>query len=154
MGEEMGGMFRSLKDKTQGQEMVIEGNMFVEQVLPGFVNRVLGPVAMAAYRKPFKNKADRAPMLVWPREVPIAGEPKGMVQLLNDIEHFMSKTKMPVLLLYAEPGVLVSPTTVGWYTSRISNLETNYIGQGFHFIQEDQPDAIGRELTDWMRRTG
>jgi len=153
MGAEMGGMFRALKDETQGREMVIQGNMFVEKVLPSFVNRSLGPEAMAAYRKPFQKEADRWPTLVWPREVPIAGKPAQTVQTLSEIERFMSTTKMPVLLLYADPGVLVPPAAIGWYTSRVSNLEASYIGQGLHFIQEDQPDAIGRELTDWMRRS-
>ncbi len=35
---------------------------------------------------------------------------------------------------------------------KIEHLEAAYIGQGLHFIQEDQPDAIGRAISDWMRR--
>lgn len=152
MGEEMGGMFRAFKDEAQGNEMVIKGNMFVEQVLPGFANRPLGPEAMRAYRAPYLEEADRKPTLAWPREVPIAGEPAANVEFLSGIEAFMAKTKMPVLLAYAEPGVLIPPQAVDWYVGKIANLETTFIGQGLHFIQEDQPDAIGRALSDWMRR--
>lgn len=152
MGEQAGNMFRAFKDPIQGPKLVIEDNMFVEQVLPGFVNRTLGEQAMTAYRAPFANESDRTPVLVWPREVPIAGEPEANVEALTAIEAFMAETEMPVLLAYASPGALVPPQAVGWYTQKIANLETAFIGQGFHFIQEDQPDAIGRAIADWMRR--
>lgn len=152
MGEDMGGMFRAFKDEATGRQMVIEENFFVEQVLPALVNRPLGEAAMAEYRAPYREKQSRWPTLAWPREVPIAGQPASSVQLMADIGAFMEETEMPVLLLYAEPGILVSPAAVGWYRERISGLETVFVGQGLHFIQEDQPDAIGRALEDWMHR--
>jgi haloalkane dehalogenase len=64
----------------------------------------------------------------------------------------MGETRIPVLLAYAEPGVLVPPQAVPFYTGLIQNLETAFVGQGLHFIQEDQPAAIGRALADWLRR--
>lgn len=36
MGPEMGGLFRTLKDPVQGPALVIQDNLFVESVLPGF----------------------------------------------------------------------------------------------------------------------
>lgn len=152
MGEEMGNMFRAFKDQQQGHKMIIEGNMFVEQVLPEFVNRPLGHEARAVYGAPYLTEKNRKPTLAWPREVPIAGEPAANVNALAQISSFMSETRMPVLLAYASPGVLVSPQAVDWYVGKISNLETAFVGQGLHFIQEDQPDGIGRALKDWMRR--
>jgi len=152
MGKDMGGMFRAFKDPVQGTQMVIEDNMFVEQLLPNMINRKLGEVAMNSYRAPFISKESRKPILVWPREVPIAGEPKSTVNALGMIGDFMSKTKMPTLLLYADPGVIISREAVSWYIDKISNLETAFIGQGLHFIQEDQPDAIGLAIADWLRR--
>jgi len=65
----------------------------------------------------------------------------------------MARTEMPVLLMYAEPGAVVPPSAIPWYTARIAHLETSFIEQGIHFLQEDQPVAIGRALADWMRRS-
>lgn len=152
MGEVAGPMFRAFKDPVQGVKMVIDENFFVEKVLPGFVIRPLGETAMAAYRAPFAKPEHRKPVLAWPRQVPIAGEPVEMVETLAAIEEFMAETKMPVLLIYAEPGALVPPSAVPWYVEKIADVETAFVGQGFHFVQEDQPVAIGRAIADWIRR--
>ena len=152
MGERMGGMFRAFKDPAKGRELVVDNNMFIEQILPAFVNRSLGPTAMREYRGPYVDARDREPLLAWPREIPIAGEPKDVVARIDAIRKFMTTTDKPVLLLYAEPGVLVPPRLVPWYVQNVRRLETAFVGQGLHFIQEDNPDAIGRALSDWIRR--
>lgn len=152
MGEEMGGMFLAMRDPEQGRKMIMEGNMFVEQILPAMINRPIGSDAKAAYGVPYKTQESRLPTWMWPREVPIGGEPSSNVKLMEDIRAFMSETDMPILLTYADPGVLVPPKAVPFYTDLIGNIETAFVGQGLHFIQEDQPDAIGRALSDWLRR--
>lgn len=153
MGPEMGGMFKALRDPVKGKQMVIDNNMFVEQILPNFVNRSLGDKAMNTYREPFKNKEARDVILAWPRELPIGGLPKENEVMLKDIEKFMATFDKPALLLYAEPGVLVPPKLVPYYQKLMPSLEAQFVGQGFHFIQEDNPDAIGRAISDWLRRT-
>ena len=152
MGKEMGGMFRALQDPEKGYAMVMKGNMFVEGILPMMINRSLGEVAAAEYGAPYGEIESRLPTWMWPREVPIGGQPETSVNLMADIASFMGETQMPVLLTYAEPGVLVPPQAVPFYTNLIGNLETAFVGQGLHFIQEDQPDAIGRAIADWLRR--
>ncbi|MFS2318094.1 haloalkane dehalogenase [Maricaulis sp. D1M11] len=153
MGPEMGGMFRMFKDPVLGEQNVIGQNMFVEQVLPMLINRPLSETAMEAYRAPFLQEEDRWPTLAWPREVPIAGTPATTVDRLNDIAVYMGEIDKPVLLLYADPGVIVPRQAVDWYVETIPGLETGFVGQGLHFIQEDQPVAIGRAIQDWLRRT-
>lgn len=152
MGPEMGGMFKALQDEEQGYQMVMEGNMFVEGILPQMMLRPLGDAARAEYGAPYGTVESRLPTWMWPREVPIGGQPETSVALMDNILEFMGETDMPVLLAYAEPGVLVPPKAVPFYTGLIGNLEAAYIGRGLHFIQEDQPDAIGRAIADWLRR--
>lgn len=152
MGEEMGGMFKAMRDEQQGYKMIMEGNMFVNAILPQMINRPLGSEASQEYGAPYQNIEARLPTWAWPKEVPIGGEPASNVKLMQDIENFMGQTDMPVLLAYAEPGVLVPPQAVPYYTGLIQNIETSFIGQGLHFIQEDQPHSIGRAIEDWLRR--
>lgn len=107
---------------------------------------------MNEYRAPYLSKESRKPLLVWPRQVPIAGSPKSNADLLKTIGDFKCNTKMPALLLYADPGVIVPRQVVKWYEDKITNIETAFSGQGLHFIQEDQPDALGLAIADWLRR--
>ena len=152
MGEDMGGLFKMLRDPIKGKHMVIDNNGFVEKLLPAFTNRTLGENEMEVYRAPYKQKASRKPTLVWPLEIPIGEQPANTTSTMESIEQFMAHTKLPILMLYASPGAVLPPSAVPWYKKKIKNLETAYIGQGLHFIQEDQPESIGRALNDWMRR--
>lgn len=152
MGEEMGGLFRAMQDPVQGYEMIVKGNMFVEGILPQLVVRPLGETARAEYGVPYQTLESRQPVWSWPLEVPIGGKPAHNVNMMNEIAAFMQTTDMPVLLAYAEPGIITPPQAVPAFTSMIDNLETAFIGQGLHYVQEDQPDAIGRALDDWLRR--
>lgn len=119
---------------------------------PGFVNRPLGSDEMDAYRLPFRDPADRGAILKWPREVPIAGEPAAVAERLQAFAAFMTSTELPLLLIYADPGVVVQAPVVEWYTANLRNLEKVFVGQGLHFLQEGQPDAIGRAMREWGRR--
>jgi haloalkane dehalogenase len=93
MGPEMEKMFRAFKDPVEGPRVVMDENMFVEQVLPEFVNRTLGDEAMRAYREPYISREDRKPVLAWPREVPIGGEPAATTAVMGKIADFMSVRK-------------------------------------------------------------
>ena len=72
--------FRSDK----GETMILERNMFIERVLPGSILRKLTEAEMTEYRRPFLQSADRWPMLTWPRQIPIAGEPAEVVRIAAD----------------------------------------------------------------------
>lgn len=147
-----GEALRALRDPEQGRELVIGQNMFVEQMLPGFVNRPLGEQAMREYRLPYLAPGARLPTLQWPRELPIGGEPAEAERLMADIAAFMRQTEKPTLFFYASPGVVGPAAVADWYSANLKQIETLYVGQGLHFIQEDQPEAIGRGLRDWIRR--
>ncbi len=41
--------------------------------------------------------------------------------------------------------------TTDWSKEHFSNLKTVDIGQGIHFLQEDNPHLIGRELAAWYQ---
>lgn len=150
---EAGAALDALRTHGTGEDLVLNQNMFVEQMLPGFVNRTLGDAAMIAYRAPFPDAASRRPTLQWPRELPIAGEPARNVELMERIAAFMTAPDMPILLLYVEPGVATPVEAVQWYRQTIPGIETVFLGQGLHFIQEDHPTAIGRAVSDWLRRS-
>jgi haloalkane dehalogenase len=71
---EAAGLFQALRSPA-GEAMVLDQNAFVEMVLPRGVIRTLSELEMAAYRAPYAEREARRPTLIWPREIPIEGEP-------------------------------------------------------------------------------
>ena len=144
-------LFQAFRDPVVGRQMIIDQNFFVEQLVPQSILRPLGEAEMAAYRAPFAEPASREPVFVWPNELPIGGEPARNVEVIEVIGDWLMTAEQPKLLLYASPGAIIPPEVVPWMAANYANIETRFIGNGVHYLQEDQPEAIGRNLSDWLR---
>jgi haloalkane dehalogenase len=140
--------FRSDK----GETMILERNMFVERVLPGSVLRKLSEAEMTEYRRPYVEAADRWPMLTWPRQIPIAGEPADVVQIAADYSQWMAQNDIPKLFVNAEPGAIL--IGVPREFCRRWNNQSEVTVPGSHFIQEDSGPAIGKAVAEWMTANG
>jgi haloalkane dehalogenase len=44
------------------------------------------------------------------------------------------------------------PPLIAWCRSQLPELEVIDIGAGIHYLQQDQPHAIGRGLAAWFGR--
>jgi len=59
---------------------------------------------------------------------------------------------VPKLLLAFEPGAILGAELVEYCADHFRNLEVRSLGEGSHFVQEDQPEAIGDAIREWRRR--
>ncbi len=143
-------MFRALRG-AEGERLVMEENFFIETILPRSTIRRLGDVEMDAYRAPFRHRAARGPMLVWPRELPIEGEPADVVAIVEDYGRWVKESTLPKLFIAAEPGSLLIGRARAFCRSWPNQEEVTVAG--IHFIQEDSPDEIGAALARFVRRT-
>ncbi len=133
-----------------GEKMVLEDNMFVEQVLPGAIFRQLSEEEMAEYRRPFLEPGeDRRPTLTWPRQIPFGGEPADVAEIVAGYQAWLPATAFPKLFINAEPGAILRGQARDFV--RTWNNLTEITVPGIHFIQEDSPDAIGAALRGWMQ---
>jgi len=104
------------------------------------------------YRAPFLTSESRFPIYMWPNELPVAGKPARNVKVVERISKWLRSSETPKLVQYASPGVMIPPQAADWMAENYRNIETQFIGYGRHFIQEDNPEAIGRGIVDWHRR--
>ncbi len=149
----MGEQFSRFRDEEQGRELLIEQNLFVEQILLGNPRtREFSEAEKAAYREPFTDPETRFPIYVWPNELPIGGEPARNVEAVNAVGQWLRESSIPKLLQYAQPGGLIPPEAAEWMAENYRNIETQFVGYGGHYLQEDAPQAIGRGIVDWHRR--
>jgi haloalkane dehalogenase len=137
------GMFRAMRSE-EGEHLVLDQNFFIETVLPRSIIRQLNEVEMEAYRAPFRERAARLPTLVWPRELPIEGEPADVVAIVTQYGEWLEKSDLPKLLISAEPGSILIGRGLAFCRSWPNQHEVKV--KGIHFVQEDAPDEIGAAL--------
>jgi haloalkane dehalogenase len=132
-----------------GEQMVIEQNVFVEQVLPGAVMRKLSEAEMEVYRRPFARPGeDRRPTLTWPREIPIDGEPADVVEIVEAYGKWLRESRVPKLFVDAEPGAILRGAARDFCRTWPNQTEVRV--SGIHFVQEDSPDEIGQAIAGWL----
>ena len=143
-------MFRLMRAPAVGYLMLNVANMFLKQVVPQSIVRKLSAEEVRAYEAPFSTIASRDPVRQWPAEVPISGSPADVHQAVSSYSQWLQQSRVPKLLFYAQPGSLITADGVTWAEKNLPNLKTVDIGQGIHFVQEDNPHLIGRELAAWV----
>jgi len=100
--------FRALRS-PDGERMVLEDNIFIEERLPGAVLRQLTDEEMNHYREPFRKPGeDRRPTLSWPRNLPIEGEPAEVIKMMNEYSNWLAHTDVPKLFINGEPGAIAT----------------------------------------------
>lgn len=136
--------FRSDK----GEEMILERNLFIERVLPGSVIRQLTEEEMNVYRRPFLTPGeDRRPTLSWPRQIPLGGEPRAVVDIIRSYGDYMAANDLPKLFVNADPGSILVGAQRDFCRSWKNQTEVTVKGR--HFIQEDSPHEIGEAIAQW-----
>ena len=133
-----------------GEEMVLKNNVFIERILPGSIVRKLSEAEMTVYRKPYLEPGEsRRPMLTWPRQIPIDGEPADVTAIVKAYGEWLSGSPLPKLFVNAEPGaILIGPQRD--YCRQWPNQHEVTV-RGSHFIQEDSPHEIGGAIAGWLR---
>ena len=143
--------FRLMRTPGIGWFMISVMNMFVKQILPQAIVRELSTEEKAYYGAPYSTIGSRKPVRQWPLEIPIDGKPADMRAVVSDYSRWLQETELPKLLFYASPGGIIEATTLAWCRENLPNLQTVDIGEGIHFVQEDNPHLIGEELANWYQ---
>jgi haloalkane dehalogenase len=145
-------LFKTLRTPGAGEKMALDENWFIETALRA-TNPGISDDDLAVYRRPFPDPVTRRPLLQFPREIPLDGEPADVRDRFLAYDQWLADTPaVPKLLMVTEPGGLVSPVIEQWARDSIAALEVESIGQAGHHAPEDQPDAIGKAIASWLER--
>jgi len=142
------GIFGRMRS-DDGEALVLEGNVFVEKILPRSILRSLTDEEMAEYRRPFLTAGeDRRPTLSWPRQMPLDGYPAGVVQVVQQYGEWLAASDLPKLFVNAEPGAILTGDMREF--CRTWPNQTEVTVDGIHFIQEDSPQEIAQAISAWL----
>jgi haloalkane dehalogenase len=146
-------IFRAIKTAGVGEAMILDDNVFIEQVLPDSINNGLGEKDLDVYRKPYPTRKSRRPMLQWARSMPLDGEPADVVARIECYDEWLAESvDVPKLLLTFDPGIMLTPELLDWCVANMADLEIEKCGAAGHHTPEDQPDAIAAAISSWLNR--
>ena len=143
--------FKLFRAPGIGWFMISVVNVFVTQMLPQAIVRKLTAEEKDYYGSPYKTVNSRKPIRQWPCEIPIEGKPADVYEVISSYNQKLQESEVPKLLFYATPGGIIDSKTVDWCRQNLKNLKVVDIGDGIHFIQEDNPHLIGEELAKWFQ---
>lgn len=142
------GIFQAMRSPA-GEEVVLQKNVFVERILPASILRKLSPEEMDAYRRPFRDPGEsRRPVLTWPRQLPIEGEPADVVDIVATYAKWLATSDVPKLFLNADPGSILLGAARDFCRTWPNQQEVTV--RGLHFIQEDSPAEIGQAIAAFV----
>ena len=141
---------KQVKTQGLGEKMIIEDNIFLTQMLP----RTLSADELDAYLEPFTQGKNRLPMLQLPRSLVTDGQSPAYVasSFTSFIPFLKQKIDLPLLMLTVTPGAIGTEWQVNWVKEHLPRTEIVAVGKGIHFIQENEPDNIGKAVASWMKR--
>lgn len=143
-------VFRKFRTPGESEKLILEGNAFVERVLPAAIVRPLSEAEMAVYRAPFPTPDSRRPTWRFPNELPIEGAPADVYATLEQAHAALKASRYPKLLFAGNPGALISPAFAEQFAAGLHDCRLIQLPSGKHFLQEDHPDIIGRSVADWI----
>jgi len=143
--------FRLFRTPGIGWLMISVMNMFVTQILPQAIVRKLSEEEKNYYAAPYQTVQSRKPVRQWPCEIPIEGKPADVYEVISNYNQKLQESEVPKLLFFATPGGIINSKTVDWCKQNLQNLQVVDIGEGIHFLQEDNPHVIGEELAKWYQ---
>lgn len=142
-------MFRVFRS-PDGEEVVLQKNIFVERILPASVLRGLTPEELEVYRRPYLQPGEsRRPTLTWPRQIPLAGEPADVVAIVDSYAKWLSTSSIPKLFINADPGMILVGAQRELCRTWLNQQEVTV--KGLHFVQEDSPSEIGQVIAMFIK---
>lgn len=143
-------IFRAMRSPA-GEEIILQKNVFIERILPASILRKLSDEEMNRYRAPFVEPGEsRRPTLTWPRQIPVAGEPADVCEIVDAYCAWLQQSdSIPKLFINADPGtVLIGAQRE--LARGFPNQEEITV-KGLHFIQEDSPVEIGQVVAGFVQ---
>jgi len=116
----------------------------------------LTPVIKRAYREVHQGWADRTPILVFPREIPVDGEGP-VVAMTTEIEERMKREfrSKPVHITWAMKDVAFLPAYLDTlWLDTFPDATVTKLDDAGHYLQEDAHELIVPELVKFLGQLG
>jgi haloalkane dehalogenase len=108
-----------------------------------------GDEVAAAYDAPFPNAAAKAGARAFPRLIPFAEDAPGAATGRRVLAA-LREDRRPVLMLWGGDDPVLPPAVGEAFASALGRPAPQVVADAGHFLQEDQGEAIGALIADWL----
>lgn len=128
-----------------GRMLIVWANAFVNLLVPaGTRRRRPSRAVMAAYRGPFRRRADRLPMAIFPREI------RASHDYLAEVERGLPAIRhLPVLIVWGDRDMAYRARERERFEELFPDHRTVILRGAGHYIQEDAAGEIVTAISDW-----
>jgi haloalkane dehalogenase len=144
--------FKKFRTPEIGWDLIVKQDVFVDRIGESGYLRKLTDTEKKFYREPFEVPRSRLPLWRAPQELPIAGTPANVVNLVENYNEWLKKTYLPILLFHVDEGAFLPKDKLAWCKSNLKNLATCNLGIGSYWYMEDYPHTIGKEILNWVKK--
>jgi haloalkane dehalogenase len=142
---------------AEGEELYLDQDLFVRQAFTGGVLTPVSARDLEVYLAPYPTRESRRPLLAWARQMPLGGEPAGLVARIDRYDAWLAASpQAPKLLMTFEgsPTLLITEAMADWCASHIASLEIAHCGKAGHHAPEDRPAEIAAAISVWADSHG
>jgi haloalkane dehalogenase len=137
---------------AEGETLYLDQDLFVRQAFTGAVLTPVSEQDLEVYLAPYPTPESRRPLLAWARQMPLGGEPAGLVTRIEAYDAWLAASpQVPKLLMTFEgsPTLLITEAMAAWCASHIASLEITHCGKAGHHAPEDRPAEIAAAVSTW-----
>lgn len=150
-------MFQQMENPFMAQIALVGMNP-VPLFMSMFTKRPLSSQEILSYSSYFENPTIRQKVLlegIGPAT--IAKEIKsqikgGLGEIMDQNAKGLQQSLIPILLLKADPGLLIQKSQLDYAKQHFKSLTVESIGEGIHYLSEDQPNRISNAITLWVSK--
>jgi haloalkane dehalogenase len=136
---------------AEGEALYLDQDLLIRQAFSGAVLTPVSEQDLAAYLAPYPTRESRLPLLAWARQMPLGGEPAGLVARIEEYDAWLAASpQVPKLMMTFDGSpTLLSAATADWCARHIASLEVIHCGKAGHHAPEDRPAEIAAAISAW-----
>jgi len=140
---------REFRTDGLGEILALAGNLAVEAIPGGMDRREPDPVMMEAYRAPFPDYWSRVGTLAFTRDIPLT-ERDSSAELIASIHAGLATLEVPKLLIWGMRDRVFQPIFLDQWRELFPDARVVTLENAAHYLVEDQPEPIAREIADFL----
>lgn len=136
----------------RGEAFVLKRNGYLKPALLGATQSPehLTQTVMDAYRAPFPTPASRHAMLCWSRDIPVREGDRSYAEMARIEQGLPQFAATPTLLIWGMNDHVLPPAVLRQWQALYPHAITHEIEDANHFLQEDAPERIVRQIVAFL----